>query len=348
MAALHRQLLLKGLEGVLAESETPADRRRAQWAHEVLTSEHDTINYLHSGFCQAALPHREPKNSGEPWVRRNGAYQLVIRPGILPLRDKIVQVGVPYGTKARLIMIYFQTEAVRRRSQVVDLGPTMAFWLKKMGLGTSGGPRGSYGPVREQALRIARSEFTMRFERGTQEARLADQRIVDGMDLWRDDTADEADLFRTGGEWVRHIKLSDAFFEHLMEHSVPLLEEAIAKLKHSSLALDLYVWLTYRLHTLKRETTVPWHALSDHFGSESGHRQLAFRLKEVLKDVVAVYPEADVEATARGLLLRPSKPSVPVNSIVVQLPERRRDLRSLPCGRQSRCSDAAHPSSENI
>ena len=322
MAELHRQLMLKGLDGVLAESETLADRRRAKWAHEILSTEHDTVNYLHSGFCQAALPHREPKLANEPWVRRNGAYQLVIRPGILPLRDKIIQVGVPYGTKARLIMIYFQTEAVRSRSQVVDLGPTMAFWLKKMGLTTSGGPRGSYAPVREQALRIARSEFTMRFERGDQEAHLSDQRIVDGMDLWRDDTASEPDLFRTGGEWVRHIKLSDAFFEHLMEHSVPLSEEAIARLKHSSLALDLYVWLTYRLHPLKKETTVPWHALSDHFGSESGHRQLAFRLKDVLKDVIAVYPEADVEPTARGLLLRPSKPSVPTNSVVVRLPNR--------------------------
>jgi hypothetical protein len=162
----------------------------------------------------------------------------------------------------------------------------------------------------------------MRFEKGAQEARLADQRIVDGMDLWRDDTADEPDLFRTGGEWVRHIKLSDPFFQHLTEHAVPLSEEAISRLKHSSLALDLYVWLTYRLHPLKKETTVPWHALSDHFGAESNHRLLAYRLKEVLKDVVAVYPEADVEPTNRGLLLRPSKPSVPVSSVVVRLPTR--------------------------
>lgn len=322
MAELHRQLILRGLEDVLAEADTAADRRRVQWAHEILSVEQDTVNYLHSGFCQAALPHREPKNPMEPWVRRNGAYQLVIRPGILPLRDKVIEVGVPYGTKARLIMIYFQTEAVRTRSQLVDLGPTMASWLKKMGLGTSGGPRGSYAPVREQALRIARCEFTMRFEKGSSEARLADQRIVDGMSLWRDDSTED-DLFRTGGEWVRHVKLSDAFYEHLMEHSVPLSEEAISRLKHSSLALDLYVWLTYRLHALKKETTVPWHALSDHFGSESGHRQLAFRLKDVLKDVVAVYPEADVEAGPKGLILRPSRPSVPTNSVVVKLPVRK-------------------------
>src|SRR5579885_2246077 len=191
MAQVHQQLQLYGIEEVLAQAETEAERRRIHWAHEILSTEQDGVNYLHSGFCQAALPHREPKNPHEPWIRRNGAYQLIIRPGILPLRDRVIELGVPYGTKARLIMIYFQTEAVRTRSQVVDLGPTMASWLKKMGLSTSGGPRGSYAPVREQALRIARSEFTMRFERSADEARLADQRIVDGMDLWQADSVGE-------------------------------------------------------------------------------------------------------------------------------------------------------------
>jgi Plasmid encoded RepA protein len=160
----------------------------------------------------------------------------------------------------------------------------------------------------------------MRFERSPTEARLTDQRIVDSMHLWRDNS-NETEFFRSGGEWARHVKLSDAFFEHLMDHAVPLSEEAVSRLKHSSLALDLYVWLTYRLHALRKETLVPWHALGEHFGSESGHRQLAFRLKEVLKDVVAVYPGADIEAIQRGLILRPSKPSVPVGSVIVKLPD---------------------------
>src|SRR3954465_4389950 len=78
--------------------------------------------------------------------------------------------------------------------------------------------------------------------------------------------------------------------------------------------------LTYRLHPLKKETTVPWHALSDHFGSESGHRQLAFRLKEVLRDVTTVYPEANVEASGRGIILRPSRSSVATACSLVRLP----------------------------
>ena len=61
-----------------------------------------------------------------------------------------------------------------------------------------------------KALRIARCEFTMRFERSADEARLADQRIIDGMDLWQAEGADEVSRGRR--EWVRHVRLSDAFF----------------------------------------------------------------------------------------------------------------------------------------
>ena len=261
MAEVHRQLVLRGFEEVLAETDTAAEQRRVRWAHEILSSEQDAVNYLHSGFCQAALPHREPKNPTEPWVRRNGAYQLVIRPGILPLRDRIVPVGVPYGTKARLIMIYFQTEAVRNRSQVVDLGPNMASWLKSMGLATSGGARGSYAPVREQALqdRALRVHDALRAQRqGGPAHRPAHRRRHASVAGARAGSWPAASGSATSS-------LSDAFFEHLMEHSVPLSEEAIARLKHSSLALDLYVWLTYRLHTLRRETIVPWHALARSF-----------------------------------------------------------------------------------
>jgi hypothetical protein len=80
MAEIHRQLILRGFEQVVAEAGTPAEKRRARWAQEMLSAEQEAVNYLHSGFCQAALPHREPENPTEPWIRRNGAYQLVIRP----------------------------------------------------------------------------------------------------------------------------------------------------------------------------------------------------------------------------------------------------------------------------
>jgi hypothetical protein len=319
MGTIHEQLTLEGFETVMARTGDARERRRVIMAQEAMSSEVDAIGYLHAGFCQASLPHRRPKDETTPWIRHNGRYQLVVRPGILPLRDgTVLDVGVPYGAKARLIMIYLQTEARKTRNPCVDLGPSMSAWLRRLGLAPTGGDRGNYKPVREQVLRIARCEFTLRTTTGGQSAEISDQRLIDGIKLWRDEEA--PDLFRTGGEWVRFVRLTQSFFDHLMEHAVPLDEHAIAKLKNSALALDAYVWLVHRLHRLDKQTVVPWHALSQHFGSVSEHRVLAFRLKEALKDVMAVYPGANIEPTAKGLVLRPSAPAVPSNKYPVLRP----------------------------
>jgi len=48
------------------------------------------------------------------------------------------------------------------------------------------------------------------------------------------------------------VTLDETFYEALRDHPVPLLESAIKQLKEKSLALDVYVWLAYRLHSLKQ------------------------------------------------------------------------------------------------
>src|SRR5689334_21478552 len=78
------------------------------------------------------------------------------------------------------------------------------------------------------------------------------------------DTAD--DRQRTLGN--DRVILSHDFFESLRKSAVPLLEQAIKAIGASSLALDLYVWLSYRLRRLERPTAVTWAALHTQFGAE--------------------------------------------------------------------------------
>ena len=47
--------------------------------------------------------------------------------------------------------------------------------------------------------------------------------------------------------WPGVLELSPEFFETLTHHAVPLDYRAIAALKHSALALDVYTWLAHRL-----------------------------------------------------------------------------------------------------
>lgn len=45
-------------------------------------------------------------------------------------------------------------------------------------------------------------------------------------------------------------KLSEGFFEQLQKHPVPVEEAAIKALNNNAPALDVYLWLAYRLHSL--------------------------------------------------------------------------------------------------
>ena len=83
---------------------------------------------------------------------------MAVEPGLRPdAEGQLVPGGVPYGSRARLIMLYLQSEALRTGSRDVVLGRSMRDWLARMGI-TIGGK--SLKDVREQAERIARCRLT--------------------------------------------------------------------------------------------------------------------------------------------------------------------------------------------
>ena len=138
------------------------------------------------------------------------------RPGMLASAGSGVRyVGVPYGSRARLIMIHLQSEGVK--SPAVSLGKSLSAFLRSLGLSITGGARGSINAIREQSLRIARCGITMQWSEnqadGSRRIVMADTRIVEGLDLTYSQGTDE---------WSSIVHLSQAFHEHLKEHAVPL------------------------------------------------------------------------------------------------------------------------------
>ncbi|MBV8093238.1 MAG: plasmid replication protein [Acetobacteraceae bacterium] len=322
--SITEQLNLLGLEETrrraAADAVTPKQRerllRRVEAAHELLSTlpEAEDLSFLHSGLCQTALPHSRPESNHAVWRRTSGRFTLSITPGTLARPDSHPAddgwVGVPYGTKARLILIHLQTEGLKART--VSLGPSLSAFLRSLGLPVTGGPRGSITAVREQALRIARCSFSLQWSdidaaSGVTKTMVSDTRIVDGLELWEG---------RGGNEWNGTVELSSRFHEHLREHAVPLDKRAIAHLSGNSLGLDLYALLAYRLPRLKQEVHLRWAALQSQIGSEeSAMKELARRVRQVLPDVIVAYPHARIETTPTGLTLRPSQAAVPRLSI---------------------------------
>ena len=263
-----------------------------------------SIGFLYSGWCQTALPHKRLLDS-DGWQIETEHTTLIVEPGMRPgPAGKPIPVGVPYGSRARLILIYLQSEAIRRRTPEIELGSSLRAWLHRLGIPQGGS---SIAAVREQAERLSMCRLTFRVRRANATG-LVNQSIVDTA-LFQD----EAEPNGTGRrlQFAERVTLSPGFYNQLERHPVPLEEAAIRAVSNNSQALDAYAWLAYRLHSLPKPMPISWRALKPQFGGGVG-RLDNFRMRFVpnLKLALAVYPEAKVEIGDKGLILHPSAPPV--------------------------------------
>src|SRR5918997_597487 len=126
MGAVHQLILKNGIDEARREARAgdAIERLCIEAAYEVMGDEEGRIGITHAGFAMAALPHK--RTSETVWQREGGAVKLLVESG---LDSQARPVGIPYGSTARLILVYFQSQAVKTRSREVELGASMNAWL---------------------------------------------------------------------------------------------------------------------------------------------------------------------------------------------------------------------------
>jgi hypothetical protein len=294
---LAKQLEELGIQQALGLVSTILDRRCVEAAHTVLTDEEAAPGYIHAGFAMTALPHK--RIDAAEWVRDGADIRLRIESG--KSHDGKVA-GIPFGYVARLILLYLQTEAIKTKSREVELGRSMHSWLKAMGL-NSGGK--GYEAVREQSRRLSLCRLTF--------YRLADggEAVLNGSFV-REAILPTRDAGSQLSLWRDTVILDEVFYESLVRHPLPVRESAIRAMSGRSMAIDLYVWLAYRLHHLARPTRVPWPALYRQFGAGFAlQRQFKAHAREALALALSAYPEAQVKVEDEALTLLPSPAPIP-------------------------------------
>jgi hypothetical protein len=280
-------------------------------AAEILADEAQRIGITYSGFCLTGFPHKKLPDEAA-WEKTGHNVTLLIEPGRMKQgTGPSVLFGVPYGARARIIMIYLQTHAVRSGGRQVQLGRSMRDWMTRMGL-SSGGETAK--ALRDQARRISACHIKFFWSGMDSEGRHGDGFrkggiVTDGF-FFREEHED-----RQGTLFEDVVTLDEAFYEALRDHPVPLLESAIQKLKEKSLALDVYVWLAYRLHSLQRPTPVSWISLFAQFGTGFRlARQFRPYFLEALAAALAAYPDATLTLETDGIVMHPSRP--PITKVV--------------------------------
>ena len=111
--------------------------------------------------------------------------------------------------------------------------------------------------------------------------------------------------------WPDQVRFSSDYYRSLEKHSVPLKLDAIRALQNSPRSLDLYQFLAYRLHSLRRPIVIPWESLQNQFSDGRGSMD-AFRkgMKRSLREIQMVYPEAKIGTVRGGIKLFRSEPPV--------------------------------------
>ena len=300
MGTIHSLIEARGKAVAIDADYAP--RSVIEAASAYMSDEDNALSCIFSGWAQCALPHRR-QQVDKAWMVSSDRMQLIVEPGRRPKSDTETEfVGVPFGAYARLILLYLQTQALRTNSREVELGRSWRSWMSRIGV-PWGGSSGK--AVREQAELISRCRLSFHYQDGGRSG-LINQSVVDGA-LFLESDSNEGQ----GRLTLETAKLSEGFFEALKKHPIPLEEAAIRALANNSAALDCYIWLAYRLHSLTAPRLVTWKALKGQHGN--GFKEL-FHFKAkfagTLQLALAVYPGANVDIVDEGVILKPSSSPV--------------------------------------
>jgi hypothetical protein len=253
-----------------------------------------SLGFMARLLVQVTLPHS--KVDSNEFERRNGPITIAIM-----ARSRV---GIPYGRYPRLLLAWITTEAVRTRSARLELGETLSSFMGELGLVPTGGRWGTVPRLRDQMRRLFAATVSWTYDA---QGEWIDEGIrpIEKAHLWWDPKQPEQAAL-----WRSEISLNRRFYEEIISRPVPLDMRALRALR-SPLALDIYTWLTYRMSYLRKPSTVPWELLQLQFGGDYARtRKFKENFLDRLKQVKTIYPSANIEPTAQGLMLRPSHPHV--------------------------------------
>ena len=262
-----------------------------------------TLGFVPRILVLTTLPHSRPNT--HRFERLNGRYSLRL--------EARRSVGLPYGIYPRLILTHLTTKAVSTKSSEIDLGRTPHEFARKLGLTPTSGPRGTTSRLQDQLQRLFSTRVSWRYSKDFR-THESGRGLITASDLTLQRLT--AGLLQRRPKWRPKVALSREIFQEITRSAVPVDLRAVHVLKGSPFAIDIYVWLTYRMSYLRRPCLIPWKGLENQFGADYARsRDFRRRFLAHLGEVLHVYPAARVSQTDAGLHLYASSPHIQAKSL---------------------------------
>ncbi len=282
------------------------DQRRRDAVRMVIEAEPvtpDTIQHIHSVLALCGLPYRDPGEERE-FFREYGRNTLSILAGRLknPTTGQMELQGLPYGPKARLVLLHLCTEAVRQRSPTIEVADSLSGFMREMGFAVTGGERGTIRQFKEQLHRLAACTMQIGLWDGQSRSSTITMPPFRQLDLWRSSGQD-------GIAWSKTVQFHQDFYDNLVQHALPVDIRAARAFSGSARKLDLLFWIGYRLRSLQRPLRLSWDIVHKQFGADNASlRSFRQAFKADMAHVKEVFPKLPISLDEAGLQLMPTDP----------------------------------------
>ena len=286
----------------------PRETRRRAIVREVFENHAPSpkdVRHLHSLLAICGLPYTRQPMDVRRYVKRQGQMSVVFYAQDLEAPGgRLIPQPLPWGPKARLVLMHLCSEALRQKSPTIEIADTFTAFVRDLGFADNGGRGGALTAFKEQLNALAACTMRMNFSNDEQTKNRAIVPI-EGFDIWLSDNPAQRSL------WPSTVTFGATMFESLKRHALPVNVRAVKAFAGSARKLDLYFWLGYRLHNIDQPLHLSWNALTEQFGEGfSRPRDFQRQLAEELGHITEVFPKLPVKLTSNGLSLQPAGPDV--------------------------------------
>ena len=238
--------------------------------------------YYTPELIQCTLPHSDPETN--LWIRKNGNYSLIIQSGADSNGEYF---GVPYGSFPRLVLAYIITQVIQTKERRINFSSYFTGFLKEIGYtGNHKGNSESGKRIHDQLERLLHATISFQYKDNEQRSRV-NITVAPKSVLWWDYQKPEQ-----GTLWESYIDISEEFYQSILANPVPLRTDILSALRKSPLALDVYMWTSYRLFIMQahgqEQITLSYGRLHEQFGTgiaTKNYRLFRNRFKEALGEV---------------------------------------------------------------
>jgi len=271
------------------------------------------IGFMTRLLTLCSLPRTDPGDRLQ-YKRENGPYKLVMIAG----GDN----KLPYGNLPRLLLAWVCTEAVRTQSRELQLGHSLAQFMRELGMiSDSGGKTGNRTRLKNQIDRLFSCNVELTYSIPGYKKGISSL-IADERELWWDYKAPAQDTL-----WQSRIRLGERLFQEIIENPVPLDMRILKAMCPSSLGLDLYMWLSYKTFSLlngkgPKIQRLSWHQLYAQFGKDPAKASDKLVVNDFRKDALRElrklkrsWPSLDYGIPKGFLEVRGCQPSVAPRAI---------------------------------